>query len=86
MDMQLEHCKQENDRLKTQMGHLTRDLWDRRAALSNVSLSSVLFQRVLPMRGPIFFLQERERAASVAATDAQYTELVEKIQQLNFLR
>lgn len=31
-------------------------------------------------------LQERERAASVAATDTQHAELVEKIQQVNLLR
>ena len=43
VDMQLELCKQENARLKTQMGHLTRDLEDTRATLSDVSLS--LFNR-----------------------------------------
>ncbi|KAH9974884.1 hypothetical protein BGW80DRAFT_1444514 [Lactifluus volemus] len=64
VDMQLELCKQENARLKTQIGHLTRDLEDTRATLS----------------------EERECAASVAATDAQHAELVEKIQQLNLLR
>ncbi|KAH8980106.1 hypothetical protein EDB92DRAFT_1901586 [Lactarius akahatsu] len=64
VDMQLELGKQENARLKTQIGHLTRDLEDTRATLSD----------------------ERERAASVAATDAQHAELVEKIQQLNLLR
>ncbi|KAH8990434.1 hypothetical protein EDB86DRAFT_3080419 [Lactarius hatsudake] len=64
VDMQLELGKQENARLKTQIGHVTRDLEDTRATLSD----------------------ERERAASVAATDAQHAELVEKIQQLNLLR
>ena len=39
VDMQLELCKQENARLKTQMGHLTRDLEDTRVTLSDVSLS-----------------------------------------------
>jgi nucleoprotein TPR len=39
VDMQLELCKQENARLKTQMGHLTRDLEDTRATLSDVGLS-----------------------------------------------
>jgi nucleoprotein TPR len=34
----------------------------------------------------LIFSQERECAASVAATDAQHAELVEKIQQLNLLR
>ncbi|KAI9435095.1 hypothetical protein H4582DRAFT_2080017 [Lactarius indigo] len=63
VDMQLELGKQENARLKTQIGHVTRDLEDTRATLSD----------------------ERERAASVAATDAQHAELVEKIQQLNLL-
>ena len=38
VDMQLELCKQENARLKTQIGHLTRDLEDTRATLSDVSL------------------------------------------------
>jgi hypothetical protein len=38
VEMQLELCKQENARLKTQMGHLTRDLEDTRATLSDVSL------------------------------------------------
>ncbi|KAH9977476.1 hypothetical protein BJV74DRAFT_946992 [Russula compacta] len=64
VDMQLELCKQENARLKTQIGHLNRDLEDTRATLSD----------------------ERERAASVAATDTQHAELVEKIQQVNLLR
>ncbi|KAH9018599.1 TPR/MLP1/MLP2-like protein-domain-containing protein [Lactarius pseudohatsudake] len=64
VDMQLELGKQENARLKTQIGHVTRDLEDTKATLSD----------------------ERERAASVAATDAQHAELVEKIQQLNLLR
>ncbi|KAH9018595.1 hypothetical protein EDB85DRAFT_604226 [Lactarius pseudohatsudake] len=64
VDIQLELGKQENARLKTQIGHVTRDLEDTRATLSD----------------------ERERAASVAATDAQHAELVEKIQQLNLLR
>ncbi|KAH9992148.1 hypothetical protein BJV77DRAFT_1067895 [Russula vinacea] len=64
VDMQLELGKQENARLKTQIGHLARDLEDTRATLSD----------------------ERERAASVAATDTQHAELVEKIQQLNLLR
>lgn len=42
VDMQLELGKQENARLKTQLGHLTRDLEDTRATLSDVSpLSSV---------------------------------------------
>ena len=39
VDMQLELCKQENARLKTQIGHLTRDLEGTRATLSDVSLS-----------------------------------------------
>lgn len=64
VDMQLELGKQETARLKTQIGHVTRDLEDTRTTLSD----------------------ERERAASVAATDAQHAELVEKIQQLNLLR
>ncbi|KAF8265884.1 hypothetical protein EI94DRAFT_1734451 [Lactarius quietus] len=64
VDMQLELGKQENARLKAQIGHVTRDLEDTRTMLSD----------------------ERERAASVAATDAQHAELVEKIQQLNVLR
>lgn len=38
VDMQLELCKQENARLKTQIGHLTHDLEDTRATLSDVSL------------------------------------------------
>ena len=80
VDMQLELCKQENARLKTQIGHLTRDLEDTRATLSEVSLSSNSIMHDL------IFSQERERAASVAATDAQHAELVEKIQQLNLLR
>jgi hypothetical protein len=40
VDMQLELCKQENARLKTQIGHVTRDLEDTRATLSDVSLPS----------------------------------------------
>lgn len=39
VDMQLELCKQENARLKTQIGHVTRDLEDTRATLSDVSLT-----------------------------------------------
>lgn len=42
VDMQLELCKQENARLKTQIGHLHRDLEDTRATLSDVSLSLAL--------------------------------------------
>jgi 5-bromo-4-chloroindolyl phosphate hydrolysis protein len=38
VDMQLELCKQENARLKTQIGHVTRDLEDTRATLSDVGL------------------------------------------------
>ena len=37
VDMQLELGKQENARLKTQIGHLTRDLEDTRTTLSDVS-------------------------------------------------
>ena len=37
VDMQLELGKQENGRLKTQIGYLTRDLEDTRATLSDVS-------------------------------------------------
>lgn len=37
VDMQLELGKQENARLKTQIGHITRDLEDTRATLSDVS-------------------------------------------------
>ncbi|KAI0062383.1 hypothetical protein BV25DRAFT_683663 [Artomyces pyxidatus] len=64
VDMQYELSKQENARLKAQIGHLTHDLEETRATLS----------------------EERERAVSSAATDAQHAELVEKIQQLNLLR
>ena len=39
VDMQLELGKQENARLKTQIGHLARDLEDTRATLSDGSLS-----------------------------------------------
>lgn len=81
VDMQLELCKQENARLKTQIGHLTRDLEDARATLSEVNPS---YHPNLDML--MFSSQEREHAASVAATDAQHAELVEKIQQLNLLR
>ena len=38
VDMQLELGKQENARLKTQIGYLTRDLEDTRATLSDVSM------------------------------------------------
>lgn len=41
VDMQLELCKQENARLKTQIGHLARDLEDTRTTLSEVSLSPI---------------------------------------------
>ncbi len=41
VDMQLELGKQENARLKTQIGHVTRDLEDTRATLSDVSPSSI---------------------------------------------
>jgi nucleoprotein TPR len=37
VDMQLELGKQENARLKTQIGHVTRDLEDTRTTLSDVS-------------------------------------------------
>ena len=63
--------------LRTQ--NLTRDLEDTRATLSNVGL--FCFNRF-----EISLYQEQERAASVAATDTQHAELVEKIQQLNLLR
>jgi nucleoprotein TPR len=81
VDMQLELCKQENTRLKTQLGHLTCDLEDTRATLSDVCLPCSRFDAYF---NRVFF-QECERAASVAATDAQHAELVEKIQQLNLL-
>ena len=55
VDMQLELCKQENARLKTQMGHLARDLEDTRATLSDVSLS--FFNRFDPcLISSYFFL------------------------------
>jgi len=38
VDMQLELGKQENARLKSQIGYLTRDLEDTRATLSDVSM------------------------------------------------
>jgi nucleoprotein TPR len=44
--MQLKLCKQENARLKTQMGHLKRDLEDTRTTLSDVSL--FLFNKFNP--------------------------------------
>jgi hypothetical protein len=53
VDVQLELCKQENARLKTQMGHLARDLEDTRATLSDVSFSR--FNRFRPMRDLIYF-------------------------------
>ena len=59
--------------------NLTRDLEDTRATLSNVGL--FCFNRF-----EISLYQERERAASVATTDTQHAEIVEKIQQLNLLR
>jgi nucleoprotein TPR len=40
VDMQLELGKQENARLKTQIGHVARDLEDTRATLSDVSPQS----------------------------------------------
>ena len=82
VDMQLELYKQENARPKTKTGHLaldlTRDLEDTRPTLSDVGCLSC-YNRfdacVISL-----FIQERERAASVAA---QHAELVERIQQLN---
>ena len=69
--MQLELCKQEDASLKTQIGHLTRSLGDTMA----ICLTYVCLVTTDSTRN--FFL-ERERAASVAATDTQYAELFEK--------
>jgi nucleoprotein TPR len=52
VNMQLELCKQENARLKTQMGHLARDLEDMRAILSDVSFTR--FNRFRPIRDIIY--------------------------------
>jgi chromosome segregation ATPase len=49
VDMQLELCKQENARLKTQIGHLTHDLEDTRATLSDVSLVLPLTASIIQM-------------------------------------
>jgi nucleoprotein TPR len=48
VDMQLELCKQKSARLKTQVGHLARDLEDARATLSDVSFSCFNGFRPMP--------------------------------------
>jgi chromosome segregation ATPase len=67
--------------------HLNRDLEDTKVTLSDVSLSCALVPSdSTTSNRNLSILQERERAASVAATDTQHAELVEKIQQVNLLR
>lgn len=81
VDLQLELSKQENTRFKTQIEHLTHSLEETRKTLTEVSNRGIV--------APVWILiisQERERAVEAAASEAQHTELMERINQLTLLR